>query len=238
MKINKVTITGADDNVNQLRLKELSEKFPFVEWGILFTSSKLAKQRYPSIDWIAALLDHNVPLSAHFCGWWSKQVLEESNMILIHNLTEQFKRVQLNYNFNTNKGILINFEPIVKIAKENPDRSIIFQYNKSNKPILDFLAVNNTPDNINFLYDSSGGRGTEIESIGYPIHTGSKTFYTGYSGGLNLTNIVNVCDLIEQCPNENECWIDLESGARTNNEFDLYLVEAILNIVSKYIKIK
>lgn len=231
MKINKVTITGADEKVNQLRLKELSEKFPFVEWGILFSSSKIGKQRYPSIDWIAALLDHNVPLSAHFCGWWSKQILEESNMILIHNLTEQFKRVQLNYNFNTNKG-LINFEPIIKIAKENPDRSIIFQYNKSNKSILDFLAVRDIPNNINFLYDSSGGRGTEIETIGNPIHN----FYTGYSGGLKLTNIVNVCDLIEQCPNENECWIDLESGVRTDNEFDLYLVEAILNIVSKYVK--
>jgi len=235
MKISKVTITGADDNVNQLRLKQLSEKFPFVEWGILFSSSKIAKQRYPSIDWIAALFEQNVPLSAHYCGWWSKQVIEEGNVSLIQNLINPFKRVQLNYNFATAKG-LIDFRPIITTAANNPDLAVIFQYNKSNKPILDYLAITDIPDNINFLYDSSGGRGTEIQTIGYPIHTGSKTFYTGYSGGIRLENIVKVCDMIEQCPNENECWIDLESGVRRNDEFDIYMVEAILNIVSKYIK--
>ena len=32
-----------------------------------------------------------------------------------------------------------------------------------------------------------------------------------------------------------EVWIDLESGARTDNEFDLVKVEKILEVASKYV---
>ena len=37
MKLTRVTITGADDSVEPRALAELSEAFPFVEWGLLMS---------------------------------------------------------------------------------------------------------------------------------------------------------------------------------------------------------
>ncbi|MHB1675039.1 MAG: hypothetical protein ACYCSP_12405 [Acidobacteriaceae bacterium] len=38
MKLETVTITGADDSTDIVELAELSEEFPFVEWGILISA--------------------------------------------------------------------------------------------------------------------------------------------------------------------------------------------------------
>jgi len=39
MKINKLTITGADNNNSYNKLFELQQKYPFVEWGILYSKT-------------------------------------------------------------------------------------------------------------------------------------------------------------------------------------------------------
>ena len=44
-------------------------------------------------------------------------------------------------------------------------RGIILQYNKSNTQPLNNLLGDTLPNNLHFLYDASGGRGTEIEKI-------------------------------------------------------------------------
>jgi len=50
MKINKLTITGADDATNQDSLLDFSNNFGFVEWGILFSKTKLGEKRYPTLE--------------------------------------------------------------------------------------------------------------------------------------------------------------------------------------------
>ena len=60
MKLDRVTITGADDSVDPLQLRALSLEFPFVEWGILVSHSNTIctsypKPRFPSPKWIADL---------------------------------------------------------------------------------------------------------------------------------------------------------------------------------------
>lgn len=225
MKINKVTITGADDKTDIKDLVVLTEKYPFVEWGILFSNSR-GKQRYPSENWVKEVTKLNLPLSAHFCGWWARQVLEEGNYSLIEQ-AEGFSRIQLNYNFARSRGWKL--KDLIEWAEESP-KDIILQLNKSNKPIISDLEP---PKAINFLYDASGGRGTVIGAIEPPMD-GS---YTGYAGGLSVENIDHICKLITESDDgeDTEVWIDLESGARTNDEFDLTKVEEILRISSKYI---
>lgn len=223
MKINRVTITGADDKINIKDLIELTEKYPFVEWGILFSSGREGTQRYPSHKWIKEIVETDLPLSAHFCGWWAKQVLEEENYSLIRQ-AEGFSRIQLNYNFARSRGWKL--DNLIEYAKDSP-KDIILQVNKSNAPIITELKV---PKAINFLYDASGGRGTVIERIEAPFDN-----YTGYAGGLAVENIDHICNLIKITELDDTVWIDLESGARTNNEFDLKKVEEILRISSKYI---
>lgn len=232
MKINKVTITGADNKVKQEDLLSITQLFPFVEWGILFSGLlQEARQRYPTSEWMDNL-SPELPLSAHFCGVWSREVFENQNYALIEELDDKFQRIQLNYNFARSKGWKL--DEFIKFASTSK-KQIILQYNKSNSITLDKLIEENEfPSNINFLYDSSGGRGTEIKEIKTPLNG----YYTGYSGGLSPDNIESICELISK-EKENDLtqyvWIDLESGARTTNEFDLIKVEKILQITNKFI---
>lgn len=227
MNINKVTITGADNNISQNDLVEISKVYPFVEWGLLFSKYKEGQQRYPTTEWIDKLLEYDINLSAHFCGWYSKEVLEEKNFQLISNL-KNFKRIQLNYNF---KNYIQNITDLIEFMNNN-SKSIIFQYNKSNSEFLNTILDLDIPNNIHFLYDASGGRGVEIKDIVNPFKN-----YTGYSGGLNDINIDNICKLISENTDKSNVWIDLESGARTNNFFDLDKVIKILEIVKPYINL-
>ncbi len=223
MKINKVTLTGADNKTNYVDLLKLQEQYPFVEWGILFSKSKEGQQRYPTQEHIKKQFTGALELSAHFCGWWSKEVLENQNFSLITGLAEQFKRVQLNYNFKNSKGW--NLVDLLRFAERYNEKNIILQYNRSNSETLDKFQVNGLPDNIHFLYDGSGGRGTQIQTIDEPIGK----YYTGYSGGLDTENIDSICATISRTKNESKVWIDMESGVRTNNDFDLLKVKTILD---------
>ena len=47
MKLQYVTMTGADESVDPKALIELSKEFPFVEWGILIGSQ--SGMRFPSV---------------------------------------------------------------------------------------------------------------------------------------------------------------------------------------------
>jgi len=222
MKINRVTITGADNNVNPYDLWVMSGIHHFVEWGILFTGRKEGYKRYPNQEWIKLVCLIQGNLSAHFCGSWAKDVVEKQNFDLITNLNPKFKRVQLNYRFTS-----INSDEYLDMINnyciEHPERAIILQYNKGNKTALDSFIQEEHAKNIHFLYDSSGGNGKVISEIKEPFNT-----YTGYAGGLNPENVEDVCKMIYANKNESEVWIDLESGARTNNEFDVQKVNNIL----------
>lgn len=231
MKINRVTITGADDNTKIKELVKTTKDYPFVEWGILFSGKNLEKgtkgQRYPSNMWVDKLLENDLPLSAHFCGWWSKEILVNKNYSLISELPKQFKRVQLNYNFKRSNGW--DLGSLFEFA-EKTDMEIILQYNKSNADTLDPLI--DVPKNVHFLYDASGGRGTVISSIEEPIHDS----YTGYAGGLTPSNTGSICEMIVKDEDESTVWIDLESGARTDNEFDIQKVKWILETSSQFVQ--
>jgi len=231
MKINKVTITGADDGISTIWLPNFNRIYPFVEWGILFSKSKIGSPRYPSNEWIDELVKQDIDLSAHFCGWWSKEVIENNNFNVITELPTQFKRVQLNYSFRNPTQSNLNL--LVDYAKKHPERSYILQYNKTNKTTIDKLLLNILPPNIHFLYDASGGRGVEIQSIAEPFLN-----YTGYSGGLNPKNIENVCNLIQDVDRSDNVWIDLESGVRTDDHFDVKKVKLLLDIAADYVNIK
>lgn len=230
MKINRVTITGADDKIKSYDLHDLQLRFPFVEWGILFSGK--TGNRYPTMKWLNDLLSDysDLNLSAHFCGFFSRMVLEQNDFASIDNLNSQFGRVQLNYNFS--RGGKFDLGALHTYAKQS-DRAIILQYNKSNRYILDEFRDKNLPNNIHFLYDASGGRGVEIQGISTPIDGN----YTGYAGGIGDDNVNDICDLITYQLNQSIVWIDLESGARIDDQFNIPICESILSKASKFIKI-
>ena len=220
MYIDRVTITGADDNDNPEELKMLSEQYPFVEWGLLFSRGKKGTARYPSSERIADFLSSGVRLSAHFCGWYSREVLENKNYSLLTAL-KNFHRVQINYNFSLSNNW--DLQPLLEWFFGHPSLSVIFQVNKANADVIDRLHNVDFPENIHFLYDSSGGRGTVIQRI-EPVFVN----YTGYSGGIGPDNVEAVLRKIIDYPNPAKVWIDMESGVRTGDRLDLKKVEAVL----------
>ncbi len=226
MKINRVTITGADNKVDKKDLLDLQNEFPFVEWGILFSVKN--EPRYPDKEWIHSLgYDGALNLSAHFCGWYSRAVLQNNNTEILDACKAQFNRFQLNYNFSYPNQKQHAFAPIIDWCENNPTKAIILQYNKSNASELkrDF------PSNVHFLFDSSGGRGKEIDNINPPFNNR----YTGYSGGINGRNIVSVCKQISEVEFNDKVWIDMENGVRTNNQFDKEKVRDVLTKSQKFV---
>lgn len=234
MKINRVTITGPDDKTNIQELVELTQKYPFVEWALLFSKNREGTQRYPSESWVSEVVKHGLPLSAHFCGNWAREVLEKQNFALIAFL-ENFQRVQLNYNFKHSKNW--DLESFIMFCKYGLDfmrgtkleKSVILQYNKSNSEVIN--QIKQVPKSVDFLYDASGGRGTVIKEIEPPILES----YTGYAGGIGPENVGEICELITNHNSQDEVWIDMETAVRTENELDLSKVEEVLKISAKYI---
>lgn len=230
MNINRVTITGADDNIDISLMKQFSAKYPFLEWGILFTQSKIGEPRFPTASWRQDFAELKLRASAHFCGFFSRQILENQNFQLLTNYSKIFKRFQLNYNFKASKGY--DLKPLLEFAKENPSIEIILQYNNSNKKVLDKYAKE-YPSNIHFLYDSSGGRGIAMKEVGAPLFKA----YTGYSGGITPDNVIDILDQIEEVPFNTNTWIDMEGGVRTDDVLDLRKVQEVLDTAEDYIAI-
>lgn len=244
MQINKIVITGADDKINVEDLQKLQLKYPFVEWGILFSESREGKNRYPSMSWVARLEEKNLNLSAHLCGSIPKDIFDKDDFRLKLLQLIGFKRVQLNVNFKKTPFPINN---LLSLPVLHPSINFILQANKSNGEVISNLE-NLSMEEINpfhFLYDSSGGRGKEIERIAPPFFYN----YTGYSGGLNPNNVEKICERIKALPvyepyDEKEgeiledikVFLDCETGVRDDEDnFDLKKVEDYLEKCSKFI---
>ena len=233
MLINKLMIAGVDNNTSIEKLKKLSKKFPFVEWGVLFSKSSMGKARYPNLEYINELCQANIgEMSAHFCGAYSREILEKGDHTEYLNLNEKFVSVQLNYNFKyrADKWTYEFLHEIFRQSQEELNPDIIIQMNKSNWNTL----INYPKDfkELRVLHDASGGRGTEIKQILRPRWDN----YTGYAGGLNDSNIERIAEHINKIPTKTLAWLDLESGARDEkNKFDFKKVESILIKVQPYI---
>lgn len=226
--INKVTITGADDSINPIDLISISEKYPFVEWAILFSSKREGNSRYPSKRWLSnflGILDQvKINTSVHLCGNYAKEILAGSDLFL-EQTYHYFNRVQINHNFNNNP---ISTNSIISLIENWTEIDFIFQANRANMEIcldIDQLKI----PNINFLYDSSGGRGTVIDFLGMPFDNS----YTGYSGGLSPTNVKEKAIKINKFVSDLPVWIDMETGVRSNDDalFDLKKVTDVLEII-------
>lgn len=224
MIINKVTFTGADDNTDIKLMQQIQKEFSFVEWGILISSNS-GRNRYPSEDFILNLKDKKLNLALHICGKHSRNIMSDGIIDIKYDF---FNRYQINFNFLHTPHNLENYK---KLVTTFPDKKFILQYNLSNdlaiKTILSMVETHNT----NILYDSSGGRGTELKSIKGPY----SGIYTGYSGGLNPTNIDDICSKLWNHENDSNVWIDMETGVRTDDIFDLDKVYSVLQKVDKWI---
>jgi hypothetical protein len=225
MIINKVTFTGADDKTDIKVLKELQREFSFVEWGILIASNP-GRNRYPTDEWILNLKNKGLNLALHICSKWSRDIMSNGNPEIRFDF---FDRYQINFNFFHTPHNLENYN---KLITTFPNKKFILQSNLSNDKFIEQIIASYNSSNTNILYDSSGGRGTEIKTVKEPF----KGLYTGYSGGLKPENVYEICDKIYSNKNTSKVWIDMETGVRDDNDnFDLDKCYRVLKIVDSFI---
>lgn len=232
--LTQVTVTGADDAVYPADLVALSREFPFVEWGILMSVSRAGTPRYPSRKWMIGLenvakqitrhSDKPLQLSAHFCGEVARHAL--LNKLHDFPVIERVQRIQIN-------GYVPVLNDIVAFAKAMPCYQIILQVRAEAE--LQTAAIEATSGAMNLLFDPSGGRG--IEPFKWPrAPCGDRM---GYAGGITPDNVKDVVRRIYEDTGftTGDFWIDLESGARDENDrFDLARVRKLLENVSPLIK--
>lgn len=235
MKLKYVTITGADDKTSHEAMIEISKKYPFVEWGILFSPNN-SFPRYPSMDWVKELKrkaeearENGIKMnfSAHLCGKYTREMIEKgTNDLVQENLKDVgslFQRVQLNFNAER-KDVHQGFYDFIN--KYSSDTlSFILQNNKANTVVIDRVIKEKIK--VDLLWDSSGGRGVVIQEWALP----NVGIFTGYAGGLSPDNIA---EKLEKFKCDVKVWIDTESGVRTDDFLDLTKVEKFLEIASKY----
>lgn len=231
MKLDRVTITGADDSISPVALLGLSGDYPFVEWGILFSMNWQGTPRYPSERWIQELLETAPPkVSAHLCGRWVREVVLEGKFTWAEyfpSVAPRCHRVQLNFHGEFHRAHA-TFPTLL-------DRLTTIQF------ILQCDGVNDaTAKHLSLarravpLFDTSGGGGLSPQEwpAAWP------DVYCGYAGGLGPDNLERELERIAVAAGDATVWIDMERKVRSVNDrqFDLDKVADILERCGSFIE--
>lgn len=230
--LNRVTITGADDSISAHQLKAISAKYPFVEWGILFSMTQQGQPRFPSERWIEHL-PAGLNYSAHLCGRYVRDAVLEAKLRWIdnpYNRSDIFKRMQLNFHGQFHKAHESMISVLGGFYKEY---EFIFQCDGVNDKSVRQWTFE-YPDRFAPLFDTSGGAGRLPEF--WPTTWGADV-YCGYAGGLGPDNIVAELEKIEIAALGRPFWVDMERRVRSDDDsrFDLGKVERVLELCVPYV---
>lgn len=226
MRLTRVTITGADDAVSYDDIWRIQCEFPFVEFGLLLSATKEGEPRYPSARWLRALpqhIDTSIGFSAHVCGARARALLVAGQ----GGFPCHFERAQVN-GFSTFDDKTTAFEQYIEATW-----AVEFILQLSDISCLPRAeAIASRLRNVSALVDLSGGAGIPIRE--FPVASGGMRL--GYAGGIGPDNVVDVlARMNEKLPAAVETWIDMETGVRTNDVFDLDKVRRVLELTAPYI---
>lgn len=235
MKIKTVTITGSDDNNTDIgEMIAISKRHPFVEWGILFSLSRTGTDRYPTEQWLERLKSEtnglNMNFSGHLCGQYTREILQGDGKLLdsLKSNFDIFRRFQLNFNSENTPPTPEFYSLIEKLNHID----FILQFNKVNTDTCN--ASMGLLKNISFLYDSSGGRGTNVTEY-KPVFD---NFFTGYAGGLSPDNLTQeLIKISKAVGNGIDIWIDTESGVRTDEKLNMKKVDDFVETAAAWNKL-
>ena len=216
----KVSFIGIDKKTDIDRLLRIAEKYPDVEFGFLCSASMTntdQNNRYPKLVLLQKLKNKKINLSLHVCGKLARTVCQTGNFEEVKKFVgsyfDMFDRIQLNV-------VGSRFKTLIT---DTCGKQIVIQTNlsepKSKATYEAFREAN--IDNIVFLSDNSGGKGLEVD---FDYFEGLD--YQGFDGGLKPENILDRKEEIDILW-EKDYWLDMESGVRTDDWFDLDKVEDI-----------
>lgn len=253
MRLDRVTITGADDSIRPQDLLPLTKDFPWVEWGILASAkNSIGGPRFPTLGWMCQfremVIAEGIKPSLHLCGRWTRQLLIGEIDPTVLQLVSGYARVQLNFHAERSKC-----EPdramkalcrIRECSKYGDDLEFIFQMDGAtgNEHMEDIAShyVNAYGDPSNFfgLFDVSGGAGVLPKQWPEPMYHADGVYdYHGYAGGLGPDNLDEQLPLIGKAAGECRIWIDMETKVRSDDDskFNLAKVRRCLETCSPFI---
>lgn len=232
MKVS-VTFTGADDGVDPHMLAHLSRFYPFVEWAVLFSEKRRGSPRYPSLRWVRELEDlsrgdhRRLPLAMHLCGAEARAAVATATEFWPG---DAWRRVQIN-----------GYEPGAATYRwrrsERFDHTATFRWILQARSAQTLSAVwtDMLAANADILYDPSGGegRGQDLWPEMPVDNRGANR--CGFAGGIGPGNVEAVLrDVFARNAQLPSIWIDMESGVRTDDKFDLDKIKAVINVVARF----
>jgi len=226
MKLQHITFTGIDGRTDLGALWEIQQEFPMVEWGVLVAKNwRDNGNRYFNPSYLEALDCHSLHLSCHLCGSIARAAVRgdwEPFRLWARSCFGIFDRCQIN----------------IAASQENPDRFTLSEDDLIlfDEVILQQRSADNCPlfmasypdEHITTLLDASGGEG-----INTPIVPLNLVHKIGYAGGMNEDNVADKLRYLLESDRVHDFWIDMESGVRTDDWFDIDKVRRVLTICDK-----
>uniref|UniRef100_A0A7S0LTR1 Phosphoribosylanthranilate isomerase n=1 Tax=Cryptomonas curvata TaxID=233186 RepID=A0A7S0LTR1_9CRYP len=220
LSLQCIGFCGVDDSVDPRLLAAVSQRYDWVEWGVLFRDDMQGKPRFATFEWLDDLNSINrsrfMKLAAHLCSKYITQLLNgDTTFVKFLRDTHGFRRFQLNATAanNVDSSSLGPTEAAAlrKAAEELSDVEFIIQRNEETKALWEGL-LSSVPPNVSFLFDESKGRGTVLTEYPPPPPQGVRF---GYTGGLGPDNLKRQLELMASAGAGREIWVDMESSMRT-----------------------
>lgn len=232
MKLQHITFTGIDAKTDIGALWKIQQEFPMVEFGVLTSYHWYENgNRYLNPAFLSNLYAGNgkLNLALHVCGSMAHDAADGYwNKVNNHmfNTLGLFKRVQLNVANRTDNPYRLASTP-------NRHTEVIIQQ----KGIHDIEMFEHSKwMNVSVLLDASGGQGIDTPIKVLP--NAGKPFKVGYAGGFNPDNVAEKLTFLMENEQVGDFWIDMESGVRTDDWFDIDKVRRVLEIcepiINKY----
>jgi hypothetical protein len=228
MRLKFCAFTGPDDAVDPKDLAALSKEYSFAEWSILYLPGEQGQPRSPSTEWIRKFSDvcKGTHSCLHLCLTALPALIAGDAEVL--NLMKPFRRIQMNFEY-LDAGRLCDPAALAARCKSLPQWEFILQYGQKYKHFLS--AFTGVPNHA-LLFDGSAGEGVSPGEWPAPLAGHA----CGYAGGINPDNVKSHLEKITKvAPADYATWIDMETGARTDNKFDLAKVRRVLDIAKDYV---
>eukprot|EP00601_Ochromonadales_sp_CCMP2298_P003555 CAMPEP_0173175806 /NCGR_PEP_ID=MMETSP1141-20130122/4110_1 /TAXON_ID=483371 /ORGANISM="non described non described, Strain CCMP2298" /LENGTH=271 /DNA_ID=CAMNT_0014098077 /DNA_START=35 /DNA_END=846 /DNA_ORIENTATION=- len=225
--LRAIGFCGVDDSVSPQLLRILSDKYPWVEWAVLFRTDLEGQPRYPTWAWVETLSSlcleageaPKMRLAGHLCADRCQEVLEGKSAFVLQLHALGYRRVQVNA--TAANSVSVDPSRLAEYAQnirncmlDAPEVEFIIQCNAETQPIYQQLLDAPEP-NMSILYDASCGKGVRVSSFPSPALF---PIPCGYAGGIGPDCIADilagVAAATASCPDQ-PVWIDMESSLRT-----------------------
>ena len=242
MKLNRVTLTGADDTVKPGDLFDIFARYPFVEWGILLSRTRMGQPRYPSTAWLMELSfecerrEIGINLSVHLCGGLVREIVRGDDSAF-HDFDVPLSlahRIQLNF---AGQHVDVDRHAFGQVLKRHARYQYVFQLEGRNEGLFD-AALESLKLNAAGLFDCSGGRGVTPETWPSPKWLAIDHSYAGGLGPDNIeAELPRICAAHSASGSSSDFGVDMESKVRDEEDrFDLFRCEKVLERCAPFVR--